>query len=209
MLWLCVMWGFPLGCILGLLLSDLPASADAKWALGVLSHPEWRLALHEHSSSSDSGHAIPLRLFYSSQFLPFSWCASLISRGSLLEESLAPKWPGNVLIADIFFINVVSEAFQSSVQPRPGARNIIFCIFVVGLLWAGVVPVELVEFQWGFVHCVWGNFLILPFTDLLFYQYLSHSNNVIFAFSAQHQLLVWKFCILLSTEERNGFLLAL
>lgn len=36
------------------------------------------------------------------------------------------------------------------------------------------------------------------------YQYLSHSNNVIFALSAKHQLLVWKFCILVSTKW-NGF----
>lgn len=36
----CVMWGYPGGCILGLLLSNLPASADVNSGLGMLSHPE-------------------------------------------------------------------------------------------------------------------------------------------------------------------------
>lgn len=95
------MWRYT---VLGLLLSDLPASANLEAGVSV-NHP-----------ISYTGHASAQCVRWESIlcsaepfFFPiilFSWCAWQGSRDSLLGEShwrvLIPKWPGNVLITNIF-----------------------------------------------------------------------------------------------------------
>lgn len=93
-----------------------------------------RLAMHVHNVFTESLYFILLNLMplISFYYSLFSCCAWQISRGSLLREShwkaLFPNGLEMFLLLISFFMNVVSEALKSSVQPSPGIRKINFCI---------------------------------------------------------------------------------